>query len=89
MHGKLIRVISFYELLLSASASRRGDYTIMVFGPLLVIHVTMTRRFSHFVLKDIPPQRHSSSRRPCKLRSRACSAGVAGTQHDEQLHLLQ
>ncbi|EYC15617.1 hypothetical protein Y032_0036g3251 [Ancylostoma ceylanicum] len=89
MHGQLIRVIYFHELLLGASASRRGDYTIMAFGPVLVSHATMNRRFWYFVSEDMSSQRHLPIMRPPELRSETCHAGVAGTQGDEQQHLLQ
>ncbi|EYC15669.1 hypothetical protein Y032_0036g3287 [Ancylostoma ceylanicum] len=79
----------FHELLLSASASRRSDYTIMAFGPVLVSHATMNRRFSYFVSEDISSERHLPIMRPPELRSKTYSVGVAGTQRDEQQHLLQ
>ena len=89
MHGQLNQVIFFHELLLRATDSRRSDYTIMAFGPMLVSHATMNRRFWYFVSEDMSPQRHLPIRRPPELRSKTFFAGVAGTQRDEQQHLLQ
>ncbi|EYC38443.1 hypothetical protein Y032_0716g1785 [Ancylostoma ceylanicum] len=89
MHGQLIQVIFFHELLLSASASRRSDYIIMTFGPVLVSHATMNGRFWYFVSEDISSQRHLPIMRPPELRNKTCSIGAAGTKRDEHQHLLQ
>ncbi|EYB91895.1 hypothetical protein Y032_0200g1678 [Ancylostoma ceylanicum] len=89
MHGQLVQVIFFHELLLSASASRSSDYTIMAFGPVLVSHAAMNRRFWYFVSEDMSSQRYLPIMRPPELESKKCSVGVAGTQRGEQQHLLQ
>ncbi|EYC42180.1 hypothetical protein Y032_0540g3158 [Ancylostoma ceylanicum] len=64
MHRQPIQVIFFYELLFSTSASNRGDYIIIAFGPVFATHLTMNHRLSPSVSEDTSPQRHLPTRRP-------------------------